>query len=222
MNDYELIRNLAVSIIPLIFALSFHEAAQAFVAHKLGDRTAYMQGRLTFNPTKHLDIWGSLVIPIIVYLGSKGTFWFGYAKPIPIDSRNFKNYQRDACLTICAGLMANLAMAFMWGAVIVALYYLKINETFFLYMAAIGIRINLSLFAINLIPLLPLDGGKIALLFTPYKYTHYLINLERYSFFIIMGLSILGVLTKYWILPIMNFFNNIIMILIRMCGVFLI
>ncbi len=222
MNEYELIKSLAVSIIPLIFALSFHESAQAYAAYKLGDKTAYMQGRLTLNPSKHLDMWGSLIIPILVYLGTKGAFWFGYAKPIPIDSRNFKNYRRDTCLTIMAGPAANLIMAFLWGAVIVLLYYLKINESFFIYMAAMGIRINLSLFAINLLPILPLDGGKIALLFAPYKYSQHLINLEKYSFFIIMLLSLFGILTNYWMLPIINFFNKIILYVIQMSGVYMI
>ena len=221
MNDYELIKSLAVSIIPLIFALTLHESAQAYTAYKLGDKTAYMHGRLSLNPAKHLDIWGSLIIPILVYLGTTGAFWFGYAKPIPIDSRNFKNYKRDVCLTIIAGPIANLIMAFLWGSIIVTLYHLKINEQFFIYMAVMGIRINLSLFAINLLPLLPLDGGKIAVLFAPYKYAQYLINLERYSFFIIMLLSLFGILTKFWIFPIINFFNNIIMYLIQLSGVYI-
>ncbi len=219
MNNIDfitLIKNLATSIIPLLFAISLHEAAHAWVAYKRGDKTAYMMGRVTLNPMKHIDLFGSVIIPIMLYFATQGAFWFGYAKPVPIDSRYFKKYKLDMFLSIFAGPASNLIMALIWALIMVLLVKLNIQEQFFMLMSLMGIKINLSLFALNLLPILPLDGGRIAVLFMPYKMAQSFAALEPYGFMIVMFLSIVGSLYSFWIQPIMHVGELLIMNLVKL------
>jgi len=210
MDDKQLIQNLAIFAIPLLFALTVHEFAHGYIAKLRGDNTAYIAGRLTLNPAKHIDIWGTIAMPLLLYFSTAGTFWFGYAKPIPINTKNFKNYKKDIFVTIAAGPLSNLIMAFLWGILLTILLKFQVSEVFFLKMCNYGIIINLSLFALNLFPLLPLDGGRLLLLFLPYKYAVNFSRLEPYGFMIILLLSFSTILTKFWLFPIIKFFSAII------------
>ncbi len=202
--DASLIQNLSILIIPTLFAITLHEFSHAYVAKLRGDNTAYIAGRVTLNPINHIDIWGTVILPLVLYIFSSGMMLFGYAKPVPINSRNFKNYTKDMFLTILAGPLANLIMAFIWSLILLILIKLQINEPFFIKMARYGQMINFMLFAFNLFPLLPLDGGRILLLFLPYKYATLLSKLEPYSMIIVFALFALGIF-NFWLQPIMQF-----------------
>jgi Zn-dependent protease len=215
MDFISLLKNLAVSIIPLLFAITIHEAAHAWVAHKRGDKTAFMMGRVSLNPSKHIDLFGTLLMPIMLYFATMGKFWFGYAKPVPIDSRYFKNYKLDMFLSIAAGPISNLIMAFIWAFIMLAMLKFNAQEQFFMLMTFMGIKINLSLFALNLLPILPLDGGRIAILFMPTKMAQSFSTLEPYGFMLVMLLSIVGVLYTFWMQPIMYVGEALIMNLIK-------
>jgi Zn-dependent protease len=204
-----LIQNILIAAFPLLLAITMHEAAQCFAAYKLGDKTPFMLGRVSINPSSHIELFGTIILPLISYIASNGLIFFGYAKPAPIDRRNFKNNRKSYVLTILSGLLANLFMALLWAIIFAIISKFSFIHEFFLKMAKIGVLINLSLFALNLLPIMPFDGGKILKTILPYKYSSYLSMLEPYAFIIIMLLSILG-LFKYWLMPIITICNLVI------------
>lgn len=204
MND--LVQTLSVYALPIVLAITLHEAAHAYVARYLGDNTAYSEGRMTLNPIKHIDPVGTLLIPIVLYfIGSP--FLFGYAKPVPVDFGNLRHPKRDMAWVALAGPAANLIMALMWMVLAVFLIALNIQEDFFLRMCQAGILSNLVIFAFNLFPLPPLDGGRIMVSVLPHKYSYRFAQLEPYGFVILLALLFFKVL-HYWMMPIITAANS--------------
>lgn len=185
MND--LIQTFAVYALPVLFAITLHEAAHAYAAKYFGDATAYLQGRMSLNPVKHIDLMGTIVIPVLLFfVGSP--FLIGYAKPVPIDFGKLRAPKRDMAWVALAGPAANFVMAFLWGVFGIALGQLNLGEDFFLKMVDAGVKTNLVFFAFNLFPIPPLDGGRILTSILPHKYAYKFAQIEPYGFFIVMAL----------------------------------
>ena len=199
MND--IIQTIAIYALPVIFAITLHEAAHAYAAKYFGDLTAYSQGRMSLNPIRHIDPIGTVLIPLALALLSS-PFIFGYAKPVPVDFSRLRNPKKQMAWVALAGPMANLVMAFLWMLSYVLLQSAGIGEIFFIEMAKAGVKINLILFAFNLFPLPPLDGGRIMTSILPNRYAFRFSRLEPYGFFIVLGLMMLNLLT-YWMVPVM-------------------
>ena len=193
----EKILTIGLAIIPLLLAISLHEAAHGWAADKLGDATARMLGRLTANPLKHIDPVGTVLVPIIMFvvLG----FAFGWAKPVPVDMRNFKNPHKDMALVALAGPMANLSMAVLWTLLLV--FSMKILPQGILanmleVMANIGVVINLILMTLNLLPIPPLDGGRVLSGVLPPNLADSYNQIEPFGMWIIIFLLATGILGK--------------------------
>lgn len=199
MND--IIQTIAIYALPVIFAITLHEAAHAYAAKYFGDLTAYSQGRMSLNPVRHIDPIGTVLIPLALALLSS-PFIFGYAKPVPVDFSRLRNPKKQMAWVALAGPMANLVMAFLWMLSYVLFQSSGIDEVFFLEVAKAGVKINLILFAFNLFPLPPLDGGRIMTSILPNRYAFRFSRLEPYGFFIVLGLMMLNLLT-YWMVPVM-------------------
>ncbi len=209
----ELIQTIAVYALPVIFAITLHEAAHAYAAKYFGDLTAFSQGRVSFNPLVHIDPFGTIVIPAVLYMATGGTFLFGYAKPVPIQFGNLRKPKRDMAWVSLAGPGANFVMAFLWMLFAIILNMFKLDEDFFLRMARAGVLTNLVMFAFNLFPIPPLDGGRIALSLLPNKLAYKFAQIEPYGFFIVMGLVMLHVL-QFWMVPVMLLANVALQLLI--------
>jgi len=199
MNN--IIQTIAIYALPVIFAITLHEAAHAYAAKYFGDLTAYSQGRMSLNPVRHIDPFGTVLIPLALALLSS-PFIFGYAKPVPVDFSRLRNPKKQMAWVALAGPMANLVMAFLWMLSYVLLQSAGIGEVFFIEVAKAGVKINLILFAFNLFPLPPLDGGRIMTSILPNRYAFRFSRLEPYGFFIVLGLMMLNLLT-YWMVPVM-------------------
>jgi len=195
MTDLNPIQTVAVWALPVIFAVTLHEAAHGYAARSCGDRTAEMNGRLSLNPMRHIDPIGTVLVPLLSLL--LGGIIFGWARPVPVDERHFGNPRRDMALVAAAGPLANLAMALLW--VLVLYVALSLRGMSWLtvplqYMGLAGISINLVLMALNLLPLPPLDGGRlVAAMMTPKAAISYL-SIEPYGIFILLALLMTGVL----------------------------
>lgn len=198
----ELVQNFAVYVLPILFAITLHEAAHAYAARYFGDSTAYAQGRMSLNPAKHIDPFGTILLPILLYF-VKSPLLLGYAKPVPIDFGNLRNPKRDMIWVALAGPLANLFMALLWLVLAILLVFLRIEEPFFRQMANAGVLVNLVIFAFNLFPIPPLDGGRILFGLLPHRQAYQFGKLEPYGFFIVLGLAYLQIL-KYWMWPVMT------------------
>ncbi|MDY0963540.1 MULTISPECIES: site-2 protease family protein [Massilia] len=197
----ETIRNIAVYALPVLFAITLHEAAHAYAAKFFGDNTAYSQGRMSLNPLVHVDIWGTIVIPIMMYLFTP--FVFGYAKPVPVDFGRLRNPKRDMAWVALAGPIANLIMAALWLLFAALLVFFGVSETFPRRMAEAGILTNLLIMAFNLLPIPPLDGGRVLTSMLPNSLAWKFARIEPYGFFIVLGLVFLQ-LVGYWVVPVMQ------------------
>ncbi|MDY0978431.1 site-2 protease family protein [Massilia sp. CFBP9012] len=197
----ETIRNIAVYALPVLFAITLHEAAHAYAAKFFGDNTAYSQGRMSLNPLVHVDIWGTIVIPIMMYLFTP--FVFGYAKPVPVDFARLRNPKRDMAWVALAGPIANLIMAALWLLFAALLVFFGVSETFPRRMAEAGILTNLLIMAFNLLPIPPLDGGRVLTSMLPNNLAWKFARIEPYGFFIVLGLVFLQ-LVGYWVVPVMQ------------------
>lgn len=204
MNFDALIQNLLIYAIPVIFAITVHEAAHGYAARHFGDNTAYMLGRITLNPLKHIDPLGTIVMPIMLYLATSGAFVFGYAKPVPVQFGNLRNPKRDMVWVAAAGPGANLAQALLWGIALYLMVGLGMSEPFFVKMCQAGMLVNVVMFAFNLFPLPPLDGGRVLVGLLPYKQAMLVSRIEPWGFFIVMGLVLAGVVGTLWLRPIMG------------------
>jgi Zn-dependent protease len=199
--DPETIRNIAVYALPVLFAITLHEAAHAYAAKYFGDNTAYAQGRMSLNPLVHVDLLGTIVIPIALYLFSG--FVFGYAKPVPVDFNRLRNPKKQMAFVALAGPLANFIMAFMWLVMAALLAYFQVEEAFPHKVAQAGVFTNLLIFAFNLFPLPPLDGGRVVTSILPNKLAYKFARIEPYGFFIVLALIFLGVL-GFWVVPVME------------------
>jgi Zn-dependent protease len=196
--ELTLIQKITIWALPTIFAITLHEVAHGWVASFLGDQTARLSGRLSMNPIQHVDLIGTVFVPLILLTVSN--FIFGWAKPVPVDPRNLHHPRRDMALVALAGPLANLVMALFWGLIAKAgLMVANIGNAWLgipiTYMGSAGIMINVVLGVLNLIPLPPLDGGKVLSSLLPPRFAYYLNTIEPYSFFILILLMFSGLLS---------------------------
>lgn len=217
MDEFSLVQKIIIWTIPVIFAITVHEVAHGWVALKLGDRTAQMMGRLTLNPIKHIDPIGTLLIPGLLLM--VGGFIFGYAKPVPVTYQNLRRPKADMAWVALAGPMANLVMAVIWALVVklgLGLYQsgVAIGEPM-LYMGIAGVLINSMLMVLNLLPLPPLDGGRILTSVLPGPMAWQVSRLEPYGFFILLGLLYFGILGRVlW--PMIGAFINLLAVIFNL------
>ena len=204
MEFTQLIQTVLIYALPVLFAITIHEAAHGYAARHFGDNTAAMMGRITLNPIKHIDPIGTILMPLMLYFATSGTFLFGYAKPVPVRFDQLRNPKRDMIWVALAGPASNFVQAIFWALVLVILVGLGQNERFFLEMCRAGITVNLVMWAFNLFPLPPLDGGRILVGLLPWKQAQAVARIEPYGFFIVMGLVLLGVVGSYWLRPLMS------------------
>jgi Zn-dependent protease len=202
MNELTLIQRIVVWILPVIFAITVHEVAHGWVAKKYGDNTAANLGRLTLNPLKHIDLVGTIILPGLLLITGTG-FIFGWAKPVPVDSRYFKNPRKDMAIVALAGPMSNLLMAIGWALVARIGVAFSENEAIampLIYSGVAGISINLILMLLNLLPIPPLDGSRILSGILPSYWAWQFNKLERFGFLILLGMlyfNVLGVILAY-------------------------
>ena len=183
---------IAVYAIPVLFAITVHEASHGYVARMFGDNTAYVLGRVTLNPVKHIDPIGTIVLPLGMALFTP--FIFGWAKPVPVDWGSLRNPKRDMIWVAAAGPAVNLVMAILWAILFSVLQALGVQERFFFEVAQAGVSVNLVIMALNLLPIPPLDGGRIVAGLLPRNLSNAYSRIEPFGLFIIVGLLVSGAL----------------------------
>ncbi|KAB2896079.1 MAG: site-2 protease family protein [Burkholderiaceae bacterium] len=203
MDFSDLIQTVLIYALPVLFAITVHEAAHGYAARHFGDNTAYMMGRVTLNPIKHIDPIGTILMPLLLYFATSGAFLFGYAKPVPVQFGRLRHPKRDMIWVALAGPASNFVQAVLWAVVLVVLVGTGMQERFFLEMARAGVLVNLVMWAFNLFPLPPLDGGRILVGLLPWKQAQMVSRIEPWGFFIVMGLVIAGVVGTLWLRPLM-------------------
>ena len=203
MDISHLIQTVSIYALPVLFAITVHEAAHGYVARHFGDSTAYALGRVTLNPLKHIDPVGTILMPLMLYFATSGAFLFGYAKPVPVRFGNLRNPKRDMIWVALAGPGANLFQAVIWGVLLYALVGTDMTEPFFVKMCQGGMLVNVVMFAFNLFPLPPLDGGRILVGLLPMRQAMLVSRVEPWGFFIVMALVVAGVVSTVWMQPVM-------------------
>ncbi len=190
-----LIQTVAIAALPVIFAITLHEAAHGYVARHFGDPTAWQEGRITLNPLKHIDLVGTILLPLLLFIMAS-PIMFGWAKPVPVNFSRLRNPKRDMLWVAAAGPGSNLLMALFWGAVMKAAWLLPFNyfSLPMTRMAEIGITVNIILMVLNLFPLPPLDGGRIAVSLLPPRAAWRYAQVERFGFPILLVLLFTGIL----------------------------
>ncbi len=204
MGSTHLIQTVLIYTLPVLFAITLHEAAHGYAARHFGDNTAWMLGRITLNPIRHVDPVGTILMPLLLYFATSGAFLFGYAKPVPVNFANLRNPKRSMVWVALAGPGANFAQALLWGVVLYLLVALGVQERFFIEMCRAGMLVNVVMFAFNLFPLPPLDGGRILVGLLPWRQAALVSRVEPWGFFIVMALVIAGVVSALWMRPVMS------------------
>ena len=209
--DTSLLQKIAIWAIPVIFAITIHEAAHGWIANKLGDKTALILGRITINPIKHIDLMGTIIVPLLCL--SVGNFIFGWAKPVPVNYRNLHQPKRDMALVALGGPISNFIMALFWGAIIKLGFILIANNTlqnnFLILMGQAGVLINLVLGILNLIPIPPLDGSRVVSSVLPENISFIYNKMEKIGFLLLIVLMFSGILGQI-LGPLINFGFQII------------
>jgi Zn-dependent protease len=213
MQIEQLIQTIALAAIPVLFAITLHEAAHGYVARHFGDMTAYQQGRISLNPLRHIDPFGTIVLPILTLM--LGGVLFGWAKPVPVNFSALRRPKQDMLWVAIAGPASNLAMALAWG-LLYKLAWMNPGNYFaepLMGMAVIGLEINVILMVLNLLPLPPLDGGRVAVSLLPHRQAYQLSRVEPYGIFILIFLVITPILG--WILfPLVRMVKSLILMLL--------
>jgi Zn-dependent protease len=204
VQETQLIQTVLVYALPVLFAITLHEAAHGYAARFFGDLTAWQLGRVTLNPWPHIDWLGTVLMPIMLYFATSGAFLFGYAKPVPVNWGRLKHPKRDMVWVALAGPGINLAQALIWGLAWMVLVSAGVHERFFVEMCQAGVLVNVVMFAFNLFPLPPLDGGRVLTGMLPWKQALAFTRIEPYGFFIVMALVLLGVINAIWMQPVMG------------------
>lgn len=200
MDFDSIIQGIAIYALPVILAITMHEAAHGYVAKHFGDFTAFNAGRISLNPARHIDPVGTILVPAALFIISKMTmgagFLFGWAKPVPVNFSNLRHPKQDMLWVAAAGPGANLLMAFFWALLIKLAMIFPITEYTkpVILMSIAGIEINVILMVLNLLPLPPLDGGRMAVSLLPHRIAYSFSRIEPYGFMILLVLLISGVL----------------------------
>lgn len=209
-----LIQTIAIAALPVIFAITLHEAAHGYVARHFGDMTAARAGRISLNPLRHIDPIGTIVVPVMILLLSSATMLFGWAKPVPVDFGRLRRPKQDMLWVAAAGPLSNLFMALCWGLLFKLAYLLP--ETVYtlplLRMADVGMDVNIALFLLNLLPIPPLDGGRIMVSLLPIRQAIAFSRMERFGFPILLLLLFTGALSSI-LLPLMGGMRYLLAIL---------
>ncbi len=208
MDLNNLIQTVLIYALPVLFAITVHEAAHGYVARHFGDSTAYMLGRMTLNPLKHIDPIGTIAMPLLLLFTTfaipGGPFVLGYAKPVPVNFGNLRSPRRDMIWVALAGPVSNFIQAVLWALLLVILLAGGVSEPFFLRMAQAGILVNLVIAVFNLLPVPPLDGGRVLVGLLPRGPAYQLSRVEPFGFFIVLALLIPGILSAWWIVPLVR------------------
>lgn len=215
MDTTNLIQTVSVYAIPVIFAITLHEAAHGYAAKYFGDSTAYMMGRVTLNPFPHIHLVGTILLPLLLYFSTSGALLFGFAKPVPVEFGNLRHPKRDMVWVALAGPASNLVQAIVWALLYVVYTDFGVSEKFFLAMCKAGVLSNVVMFAFNLFPLPPLDGGRIVVGLLPWKQAYQFSRVEPYGFYIVMALVITGVVNHLWLDPVMNATFGLIQLMLK-------
>ena len=209
-----LIIKIVISAVPIILAITVHEASHGYVAKYFGDLTAERMGRISLNPFRHIDLVGTIILPAVTLI--VGGILFGWAKPVPVNFGNLRNPKRDMLWVAAAGPASNLVMAIAWGILLGVVKRgidagdFPSSAYLFIDMAYVGITINIVLMVLNLLPMPPLDGGRIAVSLLPNHLAYQLSRVEQYGFIILIALMFMGVLGKI-LSPFIEFFQQIIL-----------
>jgi Zn-dependent protease len=204
VDTSNLIQSVLIYALPVLFAITVHEAAHGYVANALGDNTARALGRISLNPIRHIDPIGTIVMPLVLLFSTGGAFLFGYAKPVPVDFSRLRNPKRDMIWVALAGPASNFVMAFGWAVVFLLLSRMEVRERFFVEMARGGVSVNLVMWAFNLFPLPPLDGGRILVGLLPWRQAVWVSRIEPWGFFIVMALVLVGIVSSVWLTPLVD------------------
>jgi Zn-dependent protease len=207
----EIIQALAVYALPVIFAVTLHEAAHAYAAKYFGDNTAYAAGRMSMNPLRHIDPFGTILLPALMFAFTP--FVFGYAKPVPIDFNRLRNPKKQMVWVALAGPAANFVMAFGWLLLAILLGATHVSESYPHAVARAGVFVNILMFVFNLLPIPPLDGGRILTGLLPHRYAYKFAKIEPYGFFIVIGL-IMTKMLNYWFVPMIALTDGLLRLLV--------
>jgi len=204
VGSSNIIQTVLIYALPVLFAITIHEAAHGYVARWFGDNTAYVAGRVTLNPLKHIDPMGTIVMPLLLYFATHGAFLFGYAKPVPVNFGALRKPKQHMVWVALAGPASNFIQAILWGIAYILLAGSGVTERFWLEMCKAGVLTNLVMWAFNLFPLPPLDGGRVVVGLLPRRMAWQFSRIEPWGFFIVMALVIAGVVSDWWLRPLIS------------------
>lgn len=204
MDTNQIIQTIAVYALPVLLAITLHEAAHGYAARALGDNTAWIAGRITLNPLRHIDPLGTVVMPIAIYFATQGAFLFGYAKPVPVNFNALRQPKRDMIWVALAGPGANLFQAIIWAAAFITLRGLGVDDPFLVKTCQAGVFVNVIMMVFNLLPLPPMDGGRVLVGLLPWRAAVAVSRIEPYGFFILLALLLMGLVSEFWMQPLMS------------------
>lgn len=210
MDFAQIIQTITLYAIPVLLAITLREVAHGYAALRLGDNTAALLGRISMNPLRHIDPLGTIAMPLMLYFATSGAFLFGYAKPVPVNFGRLHHPKRDMVWVALAGPGANLLQAALWMVLFELLRGWGVEERFWVDMARAGVLVNLVMFAFNLFPLPPLDGGRILVGLLPMRAAIALSRVEPFGFFVVLALVLTGIVGQYWLRPLIDITAEVI------------